>query len=244
MKIIKNGEYYEPRIGEIFMYEGKKVMCVRGTPEESACHTCCLLSKGCGLIPCGGYARTDKTFVRFIELHKDEKQYQIIVNGESINEKYIASDNINRIFDELKSCGTLKAGDNIEIQEIKTMYSEIFKDTNERINSYEKALQYVGKQDTRCIDTGKFAIVKLLVIAEAWNKADGFVIDVNDNRQCKWFPSFNVLNKKCVFVEALAMQPNVALNLGSKLSFKTRERAKQFGTQFIDLWNAFLLDKQ
>lgn len=90
------------------------------------------------------------------------------------------------------------------------------------------------------------ALNELFTIAQAWNKADDFVPDFSNSMQDKWFPWF-VYNKGAAgFVYALtANSPSYTYaNIGSRLCFKTRNRAIQFGKQFVGLYNqVFLLDK-
>lgn len=87
------------------------------------------------------------------------------------------------------------------------------------------------------------ALNELFTIAEAWNKADDFVPDYANCRQEKWFPWFEYDRDRAGFVSAPANNvPSYAgAVVGSRLCFKTENRARQFGEQFIDLWNKFLL---
>lgn len=87
------------------------------------------------------------------------------------------------------------------------------------------------------------ALNELFTIAEAWNKADDFVPDYANCRQEKWFPWFEYDRDRAGFVSAHASRvPSYAYAyIGSRLCFKTENRARQFGEQFIDLWNKFLL---
>ena len=90
------------------------------------------------------------------------------------------------------------------------------------------------------------AINKLFTIAEAWNKADGFVPDFSDFEQKKWYPWFKYDKDAAEFVFAhtdITRSYGTAC-IGSRLCFKTEERARQFGEQFIELYNkAFLSNK-
>lgn len=87
------------------------------------------------------------------------------------------------------------------------------------------------------------ALNELFTIAQAWNKEDGFVPDFSDWNQGKWFPWFKYDKDAAGFVSAAATNaPAIALApVGSRLCFKTSERAKQFGKQFDDLYNAVFL---
>lgn len=90
------------------------------------------------------------------------------------------------------------------------------------------------------------ALNELFTIAQAWNKADDFVPDFSNSMQDKWFPWF-VYDKGAagfVFAHANHAPSATAATIGSRLCFKTRNRAIQFGKQFVGLYNqVFLLDK-
>ena len=87
------------------------------------------------------------------------------------------------------------------------------------------------------------ALNELFTIAQAWNKADDFVPDYSDRRQAKWFPWFVYDKDRAGFVCAstISTPSYTSANIGSRLCFKTANRARQFGEQFIDLWNKVLL---
>ena len=90
------------------------------------------------------------------------------------------------------------------------------------------------------------ALNKLFTIAQAWNKADDFVPDFSNSMQDKWFPWFVYDKGTAGFVSAhtLSTASTTSANFGSRLCFKTRNRAIQFGKQFVGLYNqVFLLDK-
>ena len=89
------------------------------------------------------------------------------------------------------------------------------------------------------------ALNKLFTIAEAWNKADGFVPDFADRGQWKYFPWFKYDDKTAGFVYAYthdaASYANA--NFGSRLCFISESRAKEFGEKYVDLYNdVFLLN--
>ena len=90
------------------------------------------------------------------------------------------------------------------------------------------------------------ALNELFTIAEAWNKADNFVPDFSDASQSKYFPWFvydkGAAGSVCASTNDTAT--STTANVGSRLCFKTRNRAIQFGKQFVDLYNqVFLLNK-
>lgn len=87
------------------------------------------------------------------------------------------------------------------------------------------------------------ALNELFTIAQAWNKEDGFVPDFSDRNQDKWFPWFRYDKDVAWFVFAYTSNaPTGAIaNVGSRLCFKSSERAAQFGKQFVDLYNKVFL---
>lgn len=118
------------------------------------------------------------------------------------------------------------------------------KDVNEEITDYESALKSIGptgfwhEQNAKAL----IALNKLFTIAAAWNKLDGFVPDFSNWSQDKWTPLFaqTALTKRLEFSTA-CMFSEVNESFGPRLCFKTRERAWQFGTQFLDLYNQVFL---
>lgn len=90
------------------------------------------------------------------------------------------------------------------------------------------------------------ALNELFTIAQAWNKADGFVPDFSDWSQYKWYPWFKYDKDAAGFVfAATGYTPSHAhATFGSRLCFKSSTRAAQFGKQFTHLYNkAFLLNQ-
>lgn len=143
---------------------------------------------------------------------------------------------------------------------VLTLVDDKPQEPNEQIKSFEDAVRFLGvnsldnnkdlifAQDypVSFVATNKDmckinAYTKLLIIATAWNKIDGFVAYWEDTSQYKYFPWFEYSRDAEGFVYASTYNAaaNAAANFGSRLCFKTRERAMQFGKQFIDLWNDF-----
>ena len=87
------------------------------------------------------------------------------------------------------------------------------------------------------------ALNKLFTIAQAWNKEDGFVPDFSDWTQDKWYPWVKYSKDAAGFVFAESdSAPTLGIaSFGSRLCFKTSERAEQFGKQFVDLYNKVFL---
>lgn len=132
------------------------------------------------------------------------------------------------------------------------------KGINELVTTYKEAVNYlihihykhpvddVLIQDLELNQSQTKALIafnRLCTIAQAWNKVDGFEPDFSNTSQYKYFPWFVYDNGAAGFVCANTYHTatNAIANFGSRLCFKTRERAMQFGKQFIDLWNQVLL---
>lgn len=148
---------------------------------------------------------------------------------------------------------------------------EVECDTSECIDSFDKAMKYLGiernddfiiardissqnpvelgkvKRLVSCVNPkhieALISLNKLFTIAEAWNKEDGFVPDFSDLKQDKWYPWFKYDKDAEGFVYAgTAYTPTTAYApFGSRLCFKSSERAVQFGEQFADLYNSAFL---
>lgn len=112
---------------------------------------------------------------------------------------------------------------------------------SDQFPKFIKVTTLVGNINLKHIDALN-ALNELFTIAEAWNKEDGFVPDFSDLEQDKWFPWF-VYDDAARFVCAYAYHSpdNTYAYLGSRLCFKTKTRAEQFGKQFADLYNKVFL---
>lgn len=156
---------------------------------------------------------------------------------------------------------------------VLTLVNDAPIEPNERFNTFEKARKYLGVKPNADFSVVKnilsgnpvkledvsrlvrdlnpahikalIAYNRLCTIAQAWNKADGFEPDFSNTSQYKYFPWFKYSNDAAGFVFAYADRTATAAYayFGSRLCFKTPERALQFGEQFIDLWDDMLLQK-
>lgn len=107
---------------------------------------------------------------------------------------------------------------------------------------YEDTARFVSEINSRHVKALS-AMNKLFSIAQAWNKEDGFVPDFSDWNQDKWFPWFVYDKDAAGFVCADTYNSATYADayFGSRLCFKTSERAEQFGKQFEDLYNKVFL---
>ena len=112
----------------------------------------------------------------------------------------------------------------------------------ESVVKIEKAEKLIKELNPKHIEA-LVALNRLFTIAEAWNKADGFVPDFSNWQQDKWYPWFKYDKDAVCFVYAYTnvTLTNANVNFGSRLCFKTRERAAQFGKQFEELYNKVFL---
>ena len=145
------------------------------------------------------------------------------------------------------------------------------KEINEVVTTYEEAREYLGGKPNADFTVAKkilsgnhvklddvanlvsevnpkhikalIAYNRLCTIAQAWNKADDFTPDFSNRNQTKWFPWFVYSDDAAGFVSANTnyTAAHAYAYVGSRLCFMTRERAEQFGKQFIELWNDVFL---
>lgn len=113
---------------------------------------------------------------------------------------------------------------------------------SEKVVNLEDAARLVTDINPKHIEA-LIALNKLFTIAQAWNKEDEFVPDFSDWNQDKWFPWFEYNKNVAGFVYATTGNtPTTGHTLiGSRLCFKTSERAAQFGKQFAKLFNKVFL---
>lgn len=118
------------------------------------------------------------------------------------------------------------------------------------IESYEEAKEYLGLSDESTIcGIGKnhekilSTLAKLLVIAEAWNKEDGFVPDFSNKKQGKYIPYFEYDRDTARYCCISATWASAGAAFCSRPCFPTRERALDFGKKFEALYNELLMIK-
>jgi hypothetical protein len=119
------------------------------------------------------------------------------------------------------------------------------------LNTFENSCKYLGiapaLPDVSMLPaTHAKAVVsnyKLWVIAEAWNKEDGFVPDYDNGSQPKYYPVFHYNKNKSAFAfrDSLCVHLRAHAGSGSRFAFKTPGRAREFGKMFTDLHNDVLL---
>ena len=175
----------------------------------------------------------------------NKKFYMVFVEGEST--PTVQHDNLEKAEKEAKRFAD-KYGKKVFVLESTSLITP--DEINVKVDSFEAALEYLGRENNACIcgipekhAKAMVAMYKLITIAEAWNKADNFIPDFSNRNQYKYFPWF-VYNDNVagfVFARTRSTASYAFAYIGSLLCFSTSERAEQFGKQFIDLWNDFLL---
>lgn len=106
---------------------------------------------------------------------------------------------------------------------------------SKRLEGVERLVREINPKQIEAL----VALNRLFTIAEAWNKADGFVPDFSDWNQNKWYPWFKYDKGVAGFVYANTnyAPAHANTNFGSRLCFKSSARAAQFGKQFTHLYN-------
>lgn len=125
------------------------------------------------------------------------------------------------------------------IEEVETSVEDF-------ISDFESAKRYLNlKGPNEKNIAALIALDQLFTIAEAWNKADGFVPDFSDIKQKKWFPKFKYDKDAAGFVYLYTdfSCSFASATFGQRICFKTSERAEQFGKQFAELYNKIFLSK-
>lgn len=147
---------------------------------------------------------------------------------------------------------TLKEVDVKDVNEVITGFESARKalglkpntgyEISERIPKFISVAQLVNNINPKHIKV-LIALNELFTIAEAWNMEDKFVPNFSDWNQDKWFPWFKYDKDVAKFVCADTINAATAASahLGSRLCFKTKTRAEQFGKQFEDLYNKVFL---
>lgn len=124
---------------------------------------------------------------------------------------------------------------------------DIEKDISEIATDFISAVDYLYEDihqftigTTKNHSSKLSALNHLMILAEAWNKFDEFKPDWEDTNQYKYYPLFEFINGRFEFSHAGYGQFIISDTHMSNFSFKTKERAEQFGRQFIDLFRIVL----
>ncbi len=125
-------------------------------------------------------------------------------------------------------------------EDIEKDISEIAVDLESAIDYLIEDSYYLPAFCTTKKHTPKLeALNQLIILAEAWNAFDEFKPDWENQEQNKWYPAFKYSDGKLKFSYVSSLRSTLDIHI-SNLSFKTKERAYQFGKQFIELFRIVL----
>ena len=141
----------------------------------------------------------------------------------------------------------------VDDNQIDTVFDVVCeeKEINDHPKTYEDACDLLGHAPEAFevlnahpdLSKAVVAFYKLCIIANAWNKIDGFVPDFSNENQYKHYPWFVYKTPHAGFVYASAdyAASLTNANVGSRLCFKSPETAREFGMRFIGLYNEMFL---
>ena len=163
-------------------------------------------------------------------------------------EKYIIKNGKNEVVAETfekKSIGSIIQKEINSNPEADLSFKVECESIKATIRDYESARKYLGLEKgekNHRHDKAVEALEKLFTIAEAWNREDDFVPHWCNYEQEKWFPRFvyDEDTAECVCSKSY-ISYTVVHSFGSRLCFKTEERALEFGKAFAELYNDVLL---
>ena len=113
-------------------------------------------------------------------------------------------------------------------------------DISEMVTDENSARYYLGLDPFEGLFYEKlYALTQLVTIAKAWNSFDEFKPDWEDSNQDKYYPLFKIINGKLESSHA-GFARCILDTHSSSFTFKSAERAEQFGKQFIDLFRIVL----
>lgn len=128
----------------------------------------------------------------------------------------------------------------------RTIYENI--NITDRIKNYEDACDLLGfnpLNEAKLIDLGltkrEIAYYKLIIIIKALN--EGWIPNVCDNNNCRWYPYFCPNGSPSSFVFGNSNCGNSSAHAGSgfRLSLKNKELSDYCGKQFLELWKEYII---
>ena len=187
------------------------------------------------------YKDTNKTFGEYTSKEEASDKVMEYINWHYISPfdfvlEEVECKEVNEVitdFENARKAINLKPNDDFTV--VKKKYSE-------NIMQIEDVAWLVNELNPKHIEA-LIALNELFTIAQAWNKEDGFVPDFSDWEQGKWFPWF-VYDKDAagfVFADTYNAPSSAPAPVGSRLCFKSKSRAEQFGKQFAHLYNKVFL---
>lgn len=138
--------------------------------------------------------------------------------------------------------------DNFDINSGVVKFTPIPKSITKRIKTIEDAINELGETDVEVAELRKLENANItshilyrqeaVVIAKALN--EGWVPDYTNSNQTKYEPWFKYDSSAGGFVDYDDVICHALTLVGSRLCFKSRELAKYFGNQFIEIHRKYL----
>lgn len=125
------------------------------------------------------------------------------------------------------------------IENIEQDISEIAVDSKSAIDYLQESALLPDLYTTKKLTPKLKAFNQLMLLAEAWNMFDDFKPNWKDLWQEKHYPSFEFKNGKIEFAH-VGFSRFISDTHISNFSFKTPERAEQFGKKFVHLFRIVL----
>lgn len=177
-----------------------------------------------------------RVLMRYLSYHNESRDVDNYLSPFDFILEEVDVNDVNETITDFESARKVLAGKpNTDFYVVKRKHSG-------KVAQFEDVARLVTDINPKHIKA-LIALNKLFTIAEAWNKEDEFVPNFSDCGQKKWFPWFTYekATKRFVFSSTAYTPASAFANFGSRLCFKTSERAKQFGKQFEDLYNKVFL---
>ena len=128
--------------------------------------------------------------------------------------------------------------ENIE-EDIEKDISEIAVDLESAVDYLYEDLHEYDFLTTKKHISKLEALSQLMILSEAWNNFDGFYPDWEDLEQKRYYPLFRSDRGTINFSHTANLRVSLDAHT-SNFVFKSKERAEQFGRQFIELFRIVL----
>ena len=155
------------------------------------------------------------------------------------NFRYSTEEEKALMIKEMEKWGKRYNPETFKVEDIEKDISEIAVDFKSAIDYLLKDTHQPYSHTTKKHMSKLEALNQLMILAEAWNTFDEFTIDWGNLNQCKYYPLFEFENGKFEFSYVIFTRFISDAHM-SNFSFKTPERAEQFGKQFIELFRIVL----
>lgn len=169
-------------------------------------------------------------FEKIKELRNRGLKYGFNIN----NVRYASDKEIEKFDNDLKEIGKKWNRETLQVENLDI--SDIAVDLGSACRYLKKPIPQLNQSYFMNADADKFiAQITLQLIREAWNKFDGFEVDLKNNSIRKYYPVLSI-NDNISYAYVLG-----TIHLGPALfPFPTQERALQFGKQFKELFKIAL----